>query len=270
MSNGSKIILFGHGYIGTAIAATLQNNGIDYLHLHHGDKLPKAFNSTAIINAAGYTGVPNVDKCEFEKRATIQGNVLWPLALERQADGLPVLHISSGCVYTGYKDGGWTEDDVPNFDFQNGSFYSGSKALAQELLAPYLTKSYLFRVRMPFGVQRHPKNYLDKIESYKKLVDVRNSFSCVSHVASAVVFFASTLPKPGIYNVCNHGAMSTREIADMAGLKPQWFTEEEFKASTIAPRSNCILNTDKLTRVYELPNIAETMRSVIHTRRTAL
>ena len=40
--------------------------------------------------------------------------------------------ISSGCIYGGYEKD-FTEDDVPNFDFQNGSFYSGTKALAEKL-----------------------------------------------------------------------------------------------------------------------------------------
>ena len=143
------ITLIGHGYIGNQIAQELANQNINYRWIRHYDDINKQ-GTTAIINAAGFTGSPNVDACEIYRQETIDGNVRYPLWVENNAGRIPVVHISSGCVYTGYKDGGWTEDDEPNFDFNNGSFYSGSKALAQDLLGPWLLqKSYLLRIRMP-------------------------------------------------------------------------------------------------------------------------
>jgi hypothetical protein len=56
----------------------------------------------------------------------------------------------------------------------------------------------------------------------------------------------------GIYNVCNPGHTSTKEIATALGLQKEWFTPEEFKEAVIAPRSNCILNTDKLQSVFPI------------------
>ena len=57
--------------------------------------------------------------------------------------------ISSGCIYNGYEKR-FTEEDEPNFTFNNGSFYSGSKALCEknDLKAQskvlYLSPAYSF------------------------------------------------------------------------------------------------------------------------------
>ena len=243
------ITLIGHGYIGTYIHNELLFENLEHNWISHTDSIPT--NTDYIINCAGYTGVPNVDACEHNKQKTIQGNVLFPLNLERTTN-VPIMHLSSGCVYTGYKDGGWLETDTPNFNFDNASFYSASKTLAQELLTPYMNKSYLMRVRMPFCAENNPKSLLTKLKKYDKLVDKENSISCVYDIAKVAIIFYRQRPDYGIYNLCNTGSTTTKRIADKLGLNKQWFTEEEFKNSVIAPRSNCVLNTEKLEAIYKI------------------
>ena len=243
------ITLIGHGYIGTYIHNELLFENLEHNWISHTDSIPT--NTDYIINCAGYTGVPNVDACEHNKQKTIQGNVLFPLNLERTTN-VPIMHLSSGCVYTGYKDGGWLETDTPNFNFDNASFYSASKTLAQELLTPYMNKSYLMRLRMPFCAENNPKSLLTKLKKYDKLVDKENSISCVYDIAKVAIVFYRQRPDYGIYNLCNTGSTTTKRIADKLGLNKQWFTEEEFRNSVIAPRSNCVLNTEKLEAIYKI------------------
>jgi UDP-glucose 4,6-dehydratase len=256
------ITLIGHGYIGDNIAKKLINDNIKFHWIHHGDEV--STDTTSIINAAGYTGYPNVDACEYNKQDTIQGNVVFPLSLEQKYKDIPIVHISSGCVYTGYKSGGWLETDPSNFSFQTGSFYSGSKDLAHTLLEPYLkTKSYVLRLRMPFGDNDHSKNFLSKMKNYKKLVSYDNSMSYINDIVDVSVFFAIRLPSPGIYNLCNPGYSNAREIVDMMGLDKEWFTDEEFMNAVITPRSNCILNVDKLMSVYPMRPLKEVLLQAI-------
>lgn len=259
------IVLIGHGYVGTHIAEELEMKRLPFVWISHEEKVPVCTN--VIINAAGYTGVPNVDACETHKQDCIDGNVLWPLLLEQSNPHTPIVHISSGCVYTGHKEGGYTELDPPNFDFDNGSFYSGSKALAQQLLLPYMHKSWLLRIRMPFGKKRHPKNFLTKLETYPKLIDFENSLSCVEDVARTAVRFALERPWFGIYNVVNPGSSTTQQIADMMGLNKPWFTQLEFAQAVRAPRSNCVLNSQKLQRVAPITPLDYTLKSVIDSYR---
>lgn len=246
------ITLIGHGYIGQAIAQELSKNH-QFIWIDHQGYIPKS--TSVIINAAGYTGSPNVDACEHNKMATIEGNVVYPLNLEYQNPNTPIVHVTSGCVYTGYKDGGWTEDDEANFTFANGSWYSGTKALAEKLLKPYMNKSYLLRIRMPFDSARHPKNLLTKLETYTKLIDFKNSLSYVPDIAAFAVFCATKQPAPGVYNVCNPGSKTTKQIANAMGLQKEWFTPDEFAAYVAAPRSNCVLNTDKLSKIYPIKHV---------------
>jgi len=244
------ITLIGHGYIAGYIKKYFDEYGMKYQHIRHSDGLPR--DTKFIVNAAGFTGVPNVDACEIYKDECVQGNVLFPIELEKKAGAIPIIHISSGCVYTGYKDGGWTEDDAPNFTFNNASFYSACKGLEQELLKPYLQKSYLFRIRMPFGPDKTPKNLLTKYETYNKLIDFENSITQVEELAKCVIHFIVTKPPYGIYNVCNGGGITTKEIVKNMNLDKEWMTEEEFRSITTAPRSNCVLSTKKLDKFFTM------------------
>jgi UDP-glucose 4,6-dehydratase len=253
------ITLIGHGYVGDHISKQLILENLPHHRIRHTDVIPD--DTHVIINAAGYTGSPNVDACEIYKQETIDGNVIFPLKLEQH--NIPVVHISSGCVYTGYKEGGWLETDRPNFDFNNGSFYSGAKSLEQEVLMPYMTRSYLLRIRMPFGFKHHPKNFLTKMINYEKLISYENSLSYMPDVASVAVKFATELPEPGIYNVCNPGSSSAEEIVELLNIKKSWFTEEEFNRSVKAPRSNCVLNTDKLQKIFPIQSVSSALYSAI-------
>lgn len=262
------ITLIGHGYVGKYIKKELEKQVIKHQWISHDEK--PSVSTSVIINAAGFTGVPNVDACESQKDKTIEGNVIFPLELERWADyyNVPVVHISSGCVYTGYKDGGWTEEDPPNFTFDNASFYSATKSLNQEILKPYLrTKSYLLRIRMPFGPDNDDKNLLTKLSKYDKLVNFENSVSNVEEVAKCAIWFAENRPMPGIYNAVNPGGVKTHQIAQMMGLVKAYFTDDEFKQAVIAPRSNCVLNTNKMQNVFQFRNATESLIDAIESRR---
>ena len=249
------ITLVGHGYIGHAIAKRLGEEGV-FAWVRHTD----SWNPTGpVINASGVTGFPNVDACESNAPETMEGNVYYPLQVEKGCEW-PVVHISSGCVYNGHKPGGWTEEDAPNF---TGSIYSLSKVLEQKALARFMDKSYLLRVRMPFGTQNHPKNLLTKFSNYPTLIDSVNSLSRVEDVADVAVWFAQNLPKPGIYNVVNPGEIWTHEIIEMMGLKKEWFSEEGFKKVTKAPRSFCVLNSDKLQKIHPLDEVRTALKDCL-------
>jgi len=259
------IILFGHGYIGSEIAKELRNQGITFFWsdhkqvlIHHKDDI--------VINAAGYTGKPNVDACEKHKAECIDGNIKWPLLLEQYYNNIPIIHIGSGCIYNSFAEYYFKEEDKPDFDFYNGgSFYSGCKALAEKLLQPYLNKSYILRIRIPFGKEEHDKNYLTKLKNYDKLVDVRNSISCVEDIAKIAVYFATELPETGIYNVVNSGKITTREVVEMMGLEKEWFMfYENFLETVKTPRSNCLLSNEKLLKIYPIRTVTEALYDCIN------
>ncbi len=103
------------GYIGQAFAAELQRRNVpfealsrsrlDYTRFETFLEYLRRSRSTFVINAAGYTGKPNVDACEVAKADTLQGNTLFPAMLAHAcaAAGIPWGHVSSGCIYSGAK-----------------------------------------------------------------------------------------------------------------------------------------------------------------------
>jgi nucleoside-diphosphate-sugar epimerase len=262
-----KIVLIGHGYVGRYIAAELDAQSIHYIWTNHNKYIP--FDADFIINAAGFTGVPNVDACELRKADTVQGNINFPLHLERTF-GCQILHLTSGCVYTGYKDNGWTESDTPNFNWNNGSFYSATKAEFQKLWTEYGydKKSYLLRLRMPFGPDNLDKNLLMKLWNYDRLVNFENSITYLPDLARAVVRFIEDRPLPGIYNAVNPGGVTTRQITEIAGINKPFYTTEEWASKAIAPRSNCVLNTDKMQAISEFRPADQALKEAIDFIRT--
>jgi dTDP-4-dehydrorhamnose reductase len=147
----SILLLGGSGYVGAAFRRLFDARRIEYRNLCRAavDYTNPAVlagclreqRPAFVVNAAGYTGKPNVDACELHKADCLFGNAVLPGLIARTcADaGVPWGHVSSGCIYNGTRsaDGGFTEDDPPNFSFRqnNCSFYSGTKALGEELLA---------------------------------------------------------------------------------------------------------------------------------------
>ena len=291
-------LLGASGYIGKAFASELERRKIDFLPLSRNQIDYSRFdllleylreNKPAfLVNAAGYTGKPNVDACELDKAGTLAGNTLLPQTIAHAcaAAGVPWGHVSSGCIYSGAKISengivrvekdmtqfalhalvnkksravfGFTETDTPNFSFRDlpCSFYSGSKALGEEAIAS-IGQSYIWRLRIPFDEFDSARNYLSKVQRYAKVYDNVNS---ISHRADFVRACLDTweLRAPfGIYNVTNPGYVTTRHVVEQIekNLKPArkfeyWSDDAEFyQVAAKTPRSNCVLDVSKLLSV---------------------
>ncbi|CAF0689553.1 sugar nucleotide-binding protein [Candidatus Methylacidithermus pantelleriae] len=274
------VFLFGvTGYVGSAFFQYLlerkvpvrgfSRKEVNLLHREALWRLLQESKPEFIINAAGYTGKPNVDACEDHKAECLLGNVAIPAVLKEVCGelGLPWGHVSSGCIYTGSKAEtfigpvGFREEDPPNFSFRqnNCSFYSGTKALAEEILAD-APLCYLWRLRIPFDSVDHPKNYLSKLLRYPKLVDVRNSLSYLrEYVAACWACWEKRLPF-GTFNVTNPGSVTTREVVELilesplgpklvqSGKRFEFFSSEEefYREAARTPRSNCVLDSSKI------------------------
>ena len=289
------LLLGASGYIGQAFAAELRRRSIPFTPLSRSqvdysrfdvllDHL-KTVKPTFLINAAGYTGKPNVDACELDRAGTLVGNTLLPQTIAHAcaAARIPWGHVSSGCIFSGakiFESGkmrvekdmtkpelqalaeqrsdaihGFAETDAPNFSFRDGpcSFYSGTKALGEEAING-IGQSYIWRLRIPFDEFDNKRNYLSKVQRYPKVYDNVNS---ISHRADFVKACLDTwaLRAPfGIYNVINPGYVTTRQVVALIekSLKPArkfefWSSDEEFyRQAAKTPRSNCIMEVSKL------------------------
>ena len=262
-------LLGGSGYVGQAYQALLTRKNIPYRNLRRAEldytdvaTLTAALQADRpefLINAAGYTGKPNVDACEDDKAECLFGNAVLPgrIAAACQAAGVPWGHVSSGCIFTGARpDGtGFTEDDAPNFSFRtnNCSFYSGTKALGEETLQG-VSDVYLWRLRIPFDHRESPRNYLTKMMRYSRLLEAANSISQLQEFVEATFACWEKRIPFGTYNVTNPGHVTTREV--IAAIKASgvcdkdfsfFDSEEEFmRIAARTPRSNCVMSSAKL------------------------
>ena len=262
-----KVVILGsNGYVGGELKKHCDANGIDFVclgrsHSKDPETLSLAIresNADYLINCAGFTGKPNVDACELLKADCLMGNSVLPGIVSEAClkIGIPWGHVSSGCIFTGRRtDGaGFNETDAPNFSFRqnNCSFYSGSKALGEEILAQ-ADQCYIWRLRIPFENTANPRNYLQKVMSYEKLLDAENSLSHLGEfVAACVDSFRMKIPY-GIYNLTNPGSVTTREVVDLIAQSGvcskdfQFFDDEAdfMRRAAKTPRSNCVLDSSK-------------------------
>jgi dTDP-4-dehydrorhamnose reductase len=219
-----------------------------------------------VINAVGRTGTPNVDWCEDHKEETFRSNVLGPIVLaeECRKRGIYLVHIGSGCIYTGDNAGaGYSEHDPANFQ---GSYYSRTKQWVEQMLREFSEPIggrggiVMLRIRMPFEIGDHPKNLLSKLPRFTRVIDVTNSITYIPDFLSVMEQLISRRAT-GVWNVVNPGPISLfrimqmyREIVDPMHCFMS-MTEEEAAPLTKAPRSNCVLSTEKLSLAgISLPN----------------
>jgi dTDP-4-dehydrorhamnose reductase len=276
------VILGSTGYVGSKYCEFLSSRGVrfygasrsrvDYTTKEGLSSLIRSTNASFLINAAGYTGKPNVDACEADKAATLFGNAVFPgVVAEVCSDmGVPWGHVSSGCTYSGRRPdgGGWREDDPPNFCFRSGrcSFYSGTKALGEEIIAD-APSCYVWRLRIPFNHEAGPRNYITKLMTYERLLEAENSVSHLDEFVRATWECWEGRVPFGTYNVTNPGSVMTGDVVrwigeeaasrDSAGLpcpfrrEFSFFSDEgEFmRVAAKTPRSNCVMDSSKLASV---------------------
>ena len=91
------LLLGSSGYVGTEFMRQLDS----YVTIKHTDIVDENFlrefirdnEIELVINCAGYVGKPNVDACETQREETFDGNVLFPLMVQRACSGIATLGV---------------------------------------------------------------------------------------------------------------------------------------------------------------------------------
>lgn len=259
------ILILGTGYIGQAFhhavdrrnirAAVWQRSpGHSYLTQQTLREALQKCVYTTVINCAAFTGGNQVDNCEDNKAETLAINLTFPtmLAEECERANIPLLHVSTGCLFNGDNGGkGWSETDEPQLSFNTKcGVYVGSKELAERFVRQY-EKHYICRIRLPFDNIDHHRNYLSKLQYYPKAVQAINSLSHRGDFVNACLDLLKIGAPFGTYNVTNLGAASSDWICQRLSEKLKrdfvfWDTEEFMRTVARTPKSNCVLNIDKL------------------------
>jgi dTDP-4-dehydrorhamnose reductase len=275
-------LVFGkNGWIGGKIIELLTAQGKTF-HLAQSrtynresvEKEIELYKPTHVINAAGVTGRPNVDWCEDHRAETIRTNVIGCLNVADICASKNIYHLlyATGCIFE-YDEAhpiggpGFLETDKPNF---HASYYSHTKAMVEDLLAVYPTTCTL-RVRMPISDDLSPRNFVTKIVSYAKVVNVPNSMTVLTDLLPVSLLMAER-KLTGIYNFCNPGAISHNEVLELykKHVDPNYtwtnFTLDEQAKILKAGRSNNTLDHSKLCSALpdvEIPEIHVAMEAAM-------
>ena len=184
-----RIVILGAGYVANAYARAvnflgyhpllLSRSWIDYTRTDPLRFFMVQFKPDLVINAAGYTG-RSVDDCQSNKTECYQANVVVPRQVALLCAELKVklLHVSSGCLFNG--EGPFTEEDTPNF---LTNFYQQCKHSAEQDILASGVSAWIIRLRMPFDCFNHPRNWLNKLCAYPKILDGLNSISFMGPTA---------------------------------------------------------------------------------------
>ena len=279
-----KVLILGSGYVGNHFFNYMKNSYdveqvnqrmVDYTftETYPGSRdlrsylIDKRFD--VAVNCSGYTGKPNVDACEDDKATCWKYNVIAPPKTAEMLNrfNIPMIHVSSGCIYQKPLD--WDEATEPNFGLYNrdSSFYSMSKHAGE--LALEGMDGYILRIRMPFcGTNQH-KNILVKYLKYNDIISELNSLTSIPDLCRVIEKFCIHRNNwsNGIYNVVNPGNITAEEILEIMKLNglenPKWNIVKISDLNLKAGRSNCTLSGQKLSKLYEMPGVLDSLSRCI-------
>ena len=179
-------------------------------------------------------------------------------------------YLGTGCIFDGY-DGdtgcGYSENAKPDFF---GSNYSTVKGFTDRILHMFDGNMLNLRIRMPVYDEASPRNFITKITTYKKICSIDNSMTVLPELLPIMIDMAKN-KVTGTINLTNPGLINHNEILEMYKeiIDPNFmwenFTIEEQDKVLLAGRSNNLLNTDKLQKMYpDVLSIKDSVRKVLY------
>src|SRR3989338_1837358 len=271
-----KILIVGNGYLGNRCKSVWGDEAV-IADSHIETKkdvidLLNKYQADVVLNAAGVTGSPNVDWCESHRLETISGNTKLPIIIAEgcQEKGIYLLHMGSGCIFYGdssHPDKKWRESDLGN---PREVTYSRTK-WAADLVLSTLPNVGIARIRMPIDWAPSQRNLIDKLATYPKVIDVKNSATVVDDMID--VFYKLLSKKAvGIFHVTNPGTIKHREIIalyeELVDPKHQneWISNDELVKIGLAEkgRSNNFLHSENLEKIgIKMRPIKEALRDTM-------
>lgn len=285
MSSETKFLIYGRGWIASFFEKELKSRGIDFLfgnsrvdNNHDLEEEIKNIKPSHIICCIGRTHGPsinNIDYLEGNLNINVRDNLFAPLnlAFYCEKNNIHLVYVGTGCIFEyddehlepngKFETKGFGEDDDPNFF---SSSYSIVKGYTDRLMKNF-NHVLNARIRMPISSQNHPRNFITKIVSYEKLINVQNSMTVLDQWIPALVNLSLSRVS-GTLNCTNPGTISHNEIMEMYkkyvdhGKSWENFTIQEQNDILMAGRSNNQLDTNKICNIKECRGISEIHEAV--------
>jgi dTDP-4-dehydrorhamnose reductase len=289
-----KVLLYGkYGWIGEKVFSLLIEKGHDVIignaRAENSESLEeeiKLIQPTNIISTIGRThgkigdkDYTTIDYLEQpgKIKENVRDNLYSPvmIALIAKKYNIHYAYLGTGCIFTydnehpfGEELNGFTPDSKPNFF---GSSYSIVKGYT-DMLMKMFDNVLNVRIRMPITDEIHPRNFITKITTYKKICSIHNSMSVLPELLPIMIDMCEK-GTTGTINLTNPGLISHNEILEMykeiVDTDFTWenFDIEEQRKILESERSNNFLETSKLESLYNLKNIKDAVRDVLYSMR---
>jgi dTDP-4-dehydrorhamnose reductase len=213
-----------------------------------------------VVNAAAYNAV---DRAETEEALAFAINATAPGVMARacHAKRIPLIHVSTDCVFDGTKAGAWTEDDPPN----PLGVYGRSKMTGEQAVLENASQAVILRtswVFSPFG-----RNFLQIMlglgrgQPQVRVVDDQHGKpTCAGDLADFILAAAPRLSarEPGLFGLFHFAnpEATTRyrfaeAIFEQADIETPIIPIPTSEFPTPAARPlNAVLDCTKLERTY--------------------
>ena len=257
-----KILILGqNGWLGGIFYNYLLKMGVDVVHCHHDINSIQVLDSdiTTVVNFAASA---NIDWCEKNKNRTFWNNVLGAVNVARVCKAANVKHVfmSSACVLQ--------SKDVNDIRYEDSTpapacFYTETKLMAEKLITEIDPDSIIIRLRIPISEISHPRNILNKLSGYKRLIDSQESVTVVEDFIPKL-FELIQNNESGIFNLVNEGTISPAEIGRLIGHKFETITKEDLDKQMILENRANRVSTIVGTRKGYLPPIKDRVLDVVN------
>jgi dTDP-4-dehydrorhamnose reductase len=287
-----KVLLYGkNGWIGQKVYELLLQGGH---HVVIGNERAEDFREleeeikreqpTNIISTIGrthgeigeikYTTIDYLEQ-KGKLRENVRDNLYSPtvIAILSAKLGIHYTYLGTGCIYTydeehPYEEelNGFKEDSKPNFF---GSSYSIVKGYTDMLMNMFNTTVLNVRIRMPITDEIHPRNFITKITSYKRICSINNSMTVLPDLLPIMIDMCDK-KITGSVNLTNPGLISHNDILEMyreivdEDFKWDNFNIDEQREILASERSNNFLDTRKLELLYKVKNIKDSVREILY------
>lgn len=277
-----KILFFGkNGWIGSQFYELIKNKNheiiISDIRVDNTYKLIELLDSVKpdrVISFIGRTHGENINTIDYleqpgKLQENIKDNLYGPLSLGILCNkrNIHYTYLGTGCIFSLdnpelYK---FKEEDDPNFF---GSSYSIVKGFSDRFMKLISETTLNVRIRMPIIDKTHPRNFITKIISYEKICSYPNSMTVLPDLLPILLDMIEN-KYTGTINLVNPGYISHNEILELyrdivePNLKWENFTIEEQNKILLSKRSNNILDTTTLQKLYpEIPDIKNSLINI--------
>ena len=207
-------------------------------------------------------------------------NLYGPFILARECErlGVHLTYFGTGCIFeydaahppravSGEDHSGFKEHDKPNFF---GSSYSVVKGFTDRMMnEEFSTTTLNVRIRMPISSVPNPRNLIDKLLKYKKIIDLPNSATVIDDLYPALLTLMDR-GTVGPINACNPGTLFPSQILqlyhDLYDDTHRWTEVSKAEVETLLGngRSNNYLDTERIERLCpNFPHAEDSLQRIM-------